>query len=146
MVSLSLFGCSLPITSCRSPSNKQVLTKSRLVIGSYVEQSIQAVLNAIAMDKEMEPRFTQKVVDDLVKKNPGKNVIIYHAQCSKTNFKNSQHQHVEVNLATAGTKGYEVHVFESGTFDLCGDGGYRNWAFTGCVTKRDGGHVEFSKC
>ena len=103
-------------------------------------------MDAAAKDRDMEPRFTQGVVDDLAKKNPGKNVIIFHAQCSKTNFKNSQHKHVEVNLATSGTKGYEILIFESGTFDLCGDGGFRNWAFSGCVKSRNGGHVEFNKC
>ena len=33
------------------------------------------------------------------------------------------------------TKGYEIYVFDSGTFWLAGDGGYENWAYAGCHTR-----------
>ena len=35
------------------------------------------------------------------------------------------------------TQGYEIWVFDSGTFSLAGDGGYENWAFGGCFTRAD---------
>lgn len=45
---------------------------------------------------------------------------------------NGYHQHVELPLTDSlGTMGYEVWVFESGTFELVGDGGYENWCFNG---------------
>jgi hypothetical protein len=40
---------------------------------------------------------------------------------------------------------YGIWIFESGTFENKGDGGWINWAFQGCFN-RNGGHVEFTKC
>lgn len=63
---------------------------------------------------------------------PNKNVIVYHDQDSQTNFVNGVHSHQELNLPDGPeTQGYEIYVFDSGTFTLAGDGGYLNWCFAG---------------
>jgi len=41
--------------------------------------------------------------------------------------------------------GYEINVFDEGTFTLHGDGGYLNWAYSGCIKSRDGNYIEFCK-
>ena len=55
------------------------------------------------------------------------------------------HYHQELDIGLGFTKGYEIWVFDSGTFSLAGDGGYVNWAIGGCFSgpKTD---VVFTKC
>ena len=46
------------------------------------------------------------------------------------------HVHHEVDIGSIlgydFTQGYEIWVFDSGTFSLAGDGGYENYAVNGC--------------
>lgn len=52
-----------------------------------------------------------------------------------TGLVNATHQHVEFTLLDIAifdfTKGYEVFVFDYGTFYRAGDGGYENWCTWG---------------
>jgi hypothetical protein len=43
------------------------------------------------------------------------------------------------------TVNYHWAIFEDGTFDRVGDGGYRNWAFYGSFDRPDDTHVDFHK-
>jgi hypothetical protein len=43
------------------------------------------------------------------------------------------------------TVNYHWVIFEEGTFDRVGDGGYRNWAFSGVFDRPDDNHVDFHK-
>ena len=52
------------------------------------------------------------------------------------------HVHHEIDIGNIlgfyeFTQGYEIWVFDSGTFSLAGDGGYENWAMGGCYSKQD---------
>lgn len=44
------------------------------------------------------------------------------------------HSHFELGTVLSFTKGYEIWVFDYGTFSLAGDGGYENWAIGGCFS------------
>ena len=43
------------------------------------------------------------------------------------------------------TQGYEIWVFDYGTFSLAGDGEFINWAYGGCYTAQ-GTDVTFTQC
>jgi hypothetical protein len=43
------------------------------------------------------------------------------------------------------TVNYHWVIFEDGTFDRVGDGGYRNWAFSGVFDRPNDTHVDFHK-
>jgi hypothetical protein len=49
--------------------------------------------------------------------------------------------HIEIPTGWS-TKGLEVYVFDEGTFQLVGQGGYNNWSFVGNY-KWDGKFVRF---
>jgi hypothetical protein len=116
-------------------------------IAALVEQSIQELINIGQLDAQehaTESAFTQSMVAQLSRQYPDKNVIIYHDQDSQFNGVNAVHQHVECDLSFfSTTQGYEVEVFDSGTFTLVGDGGYLNWCFGGNYD-RNGNSVTFN--
>lgn len=43
-----------------------------------------------------------------------------------------------------GSHTYTLYIFDEGEFELQGDGGYLNWAFTGWF-RRDGSKVSFTR-
>ena len=55
------------------------------------------------------------------------------------------HVHQELDIGLGFTQGYEIWVFDSGTFSRAGDGGFINWAFGGCFTA-NGADVTFTQC
>lgn len=91
---------------------------------------------------DAENQFTQSTVQNLNSQYPNMNVMIYHDTDSKFNFPNGQHTHYELDIGLGFTEGYEIWVFEQGTFDKVGDGGYINWCFSGNFN-RNGNHVDF---
>lgn len=78
---------------------------------------------------------------------PDKNVIIYHDQDSAVDLEGEEHGHYELEILDIGlisfTKGYETYVFDSGTFERAGDGGFINWSYLGNSVS-DGDKVVFS--
>jgi hypothetical protein len=79
------------------------------------------------------------------KENGNKNVLIFHDQASNAQLNGGVHQHYELSInKLGGTKGFEVWVFDDGTFERAGDGGYSNWGFTGCF-EQSGSYVKFKK-
>jgi hypothetical protein len=59
------------------------------------------------------------------------NVLVYHNQDSGYDLYDATHAHYELDIGLGFTQGYEVWVFDYGTFELVGDGGYANWAIGG---------------
>jgi hypothetical protein len=59
------------------------------------------------------------------------NVLVYHNQDSGYDLHSATHAHVEFDIIFGFSQGYEVWVFDYGTFELAGDGGYQNWAIGG---------------
>jgi hypothetical protein len=117
-------------------------------VAALVEQSIQELINIgqlVAQEHATESAFTQALVAQLTRQYPDKNVVVYHDQDCKFNGVNAVHQHVECNLSFfSTTQGYEVQIFDSGTFTLVGDGGYLNWCFGGNYN-RNGNFVQFNQ-
>lgn len=69
---------------------------------------------------------------------------MYHDQDCEYDLYGGVHEHVELDLTDSlGTMGYEIWVFDYGTFELVGDGGYENWAISGNFV-RDGNYVTFN--
>lgn len=90
-----------------------------------------------------EEQFTQATVASLSQQYPDKNILIYHTQQGKGTFRNvALHDHYELKLSRVQTWGFDIWVFDSGVFDLSGDGGYIAWCFAGNF-KRNYHHVEF---
>jgi hypothetical protein len=88
-------------------------------------------------------QFTAGVVAKLAIQFPNKNILMYHNADSQFSGVNVNHRHVEMNLHSLGkTQGYEVQIFDSGTFTLEGDGGFINWRIDGNF-KRSGNFVQF---
>jgi hypothetical protein len=93
--------------------------------------------------QDAETQYTQGLVAQLISQYPQKNVIVYHNQDSQFSGVNVVHMHVEMNLNFLGeTQGFEVQVFDSGTFMLEGDGGFANWCFDGNFN-HNGDFVQF---
>jgi hypothetical protein len=118
-----------------------------VAVAGLVIQSIQELINISQLDAQehaAESAYTQALVAQLTRQYPDKNVIVYHDQDSQFNGVNAVHQHVELNLGFfSTTQGYEVQIFDSGTFTLVGDGGYLNWCFGGNYD-RNGNFVQFN--
>jgi hypothetical protein len=94
-------------------------------------------------EHKVEREFTQYVVQNISKTAPSWNVMMYHDEDSAVDFHNYTHRFTELALHCFGkTQGYDVYVFESGTFTLAGDGGYENWAFYGSF-QQSGSQVTF---
>ena len=101
------------------------IAKDIIDVAQEIWNFIQSIDNA---QHAAESNFTQQLVERLRTNHPAKNCIVYHDQDSQTNFVNGVHQHYELNLPDGPqTQGYEIYVFDSGTFTLVGDGGYINW-------------------
>jgi hypothetical protein len=108
-------------------------------------QRFTAIGQLGAKEHDIESAFTQSMVAKLTRQYP--DIIIYHDQDSQfngVNGINSVHIHVECSLDFfSWTQGYEVQVFDSGTFTAVGDGGYLNWCFGGNY-ERNGNTVTFN--
>ncbi len=97
--------------------------------------------------KAAEQQFTKSTVDKLAQMYPGKNIMMVHS-AHDANFVNSAQTHVELKLVLSFTQGYDVYVFDSGTFTLKGDRGFENWCFIGNYnwdSVHNGNFVSFSK-
>jgi len=142
----------LSITSIAAPlsrptdimrSVENVLEVRQLAAVADIASICAAALSIIAYIKsgiqEAESAFTVHVISMLGSQFPGKNVLIYHNQKSTVSLSpDAVHYHYELSLVNLGivdfTQGYEIWVFDYGTFSLAGDGGYENWAIGGCFS------------
>lgn len=87
--------------------------------------------------------FTQGACETIQREYPDKNVMIVHSGFNFSLF-GPVHCHYELPLQPIGgfarTQGYEVYTFDSGTFNLTGDGGFQNWCFSGSYTLDPNNH------
>jgi hypothetical protein len=109
---------------------------------------ITLAINIMTIDDNqhtIEEAYTQALVAELISENPGRNVLMYHNKDSQFNSGNIVYRdYVECDIHFHMTQGYEVYVFDTGTFNLAGDGGYINWAFMGNF-ERQGHFVQFNQ-
>ncbi|MCJ1323260.1 hypothetical protein MMC15_008614 [Xylographa vitiligo] len=61
-----------------------------------------------------------------------------------SNLANAQQAHVECPITWPRTQGYTCLSFDSGSFQLQGDGGFENWCYNGNYTNNGGGSVTFN--
>jgi len=93
-------------------------------------------------DVKEEEDYVKSTLHSLQEANPHYNVLIYHDQKSRHELSSDAvHAHYELQHRV-GTKGYEIYVFSTDSFDRAGPGGYSNWGVSGCF-KVDGKHVDF---
>lgn len=125
-----------------SPINRLCFTS--FLTTATVGASIQNIYNGITGEGEQEhadeSAWTQAQVIDLQNRYPDSNVLIFHDQNSVFHPDVGFHSHYELDLEGyfgTRTQGYEVWVFNSGTFTHAGDGGYINWAFSGSFDRND---------
>ena len=115
-----------------------------LIVTVIIEVGTAVVKQLIKLGKEKrtENEWVKQTLDQLSAKNPKKNILIFHNQKSKAVLNGGVHTHFEVDLAFGRTKGYEIWVFDTGIFELAGDGGFLNVGYTGCW-KGSNKHVDF---
>lgn len=95
-------------------------------------------------DKEFRNGWTQQQLTTVSGQNAGKNIMIVLPKHTET-FQGSKQQQLLCQTPNdKQTLSYDCYIFDSGDFELQGDGGYLNWAFTGNF-KRNGNKVSFSK-
>jgi len=120
------------------------------IIDAICNQVVNDILNTILnFDSNMqaaESYFTQHTVTSLWAQYPGKNILIFHNQNSLYHLSpDAVHLHYELDIGLGFTQGYEIWVFDYGTFSLAGDGGYENLAYEGCYSGPDI-NVIFTQC
>ncbi|KAI7364990.1 hypothetical protein KC354_g5235 [Hortaea werneckii] len=114
--------------------------------GAIFPQIIQTGFGAIQSnksDQEFRNSWTQSTLSQVSSQNSGRNIMIVYPNHTQ-NFVNSQQSTLPCQCPSGNTITYTCYVFDSGDFELKGDGGYLNWAFTGNF-KRNGSKVTFSK-
>ncbi|KAK0111746.1 hypothetical protein ONS95_002083 [Cadophora gregata] len=114
------------------------------VLGPIIGAIIKGVNAINDAEHAKQEKFTQTTVEALRLRYPAYNVLIVHPKHSR-NLVNEHHDHKELPITPPRTVGYEIYVFESGTFTLEGDGGFINWCFSGRYTREGANRVHFSK-
>lgn len=112
----------------------QVLVDTAAIINAVqsVVTAIENVIDLVEGDiQDAESKYTTGIVSTLREQYPTMNVLVYHDQDSGYNLYGATHAHVEMDIFAGFSQGYEVWVFDYGTFELAGDGGYSNWAIGG---------------
>lgn len=106
-----------------------------LTAGLVQDIAIQ-LAQAADMNHYADAYFATSMAYELATRIPSKNVVVYQDPDSVYNFTNTFHFHHEVNHTNGhNTKGFDIHVFNEGTFHRAGDGGFVNWAFVGNFTR-----------
>ncbi|MCJ1328675.1 hypothetical protein MMC10_005352 [Thelotrema lepadinum] len=106
---------------------------------------ITSAVNNNKEDQNFRNGWTQQQLGEVSSKNPGKNIMIVYVKHDASKLVNSQMSQIECDCPASKSKlSYSCYIFDSGPFQLQGDGGYLNWAFTGNFV-RDKNKVTFSK-
>jgi hypothetical protein len=93
-------------------------------------------------DKEKRNRWTPKYVESITKSNPGYNVLLIHTK-HIADLTGVQYQGlIPFKISAEEELEYTLYIFDYGTVELQGDGGFLNWAFEENFT-RNGNLVEF---
>lgn len=120
------------------------ITGFAVAIGTLIGAIVTSIDTLNKKEHAKQEAFTQMMVEELRLRYPAYNVLIVHPKHSR-NLVNEHHHHEELKLTSPRTKGYEVYIFESGTFNLEGDGGLINWCFGGRYERDGSSRVNFSK-
>ncbi|KIM73707.1 hypothetical protein PILCRDRAFT_15002 [Piloderma croceum F 1598] len=138
-----------PPTNVMHSVRNELDVRQLSVVGDILELCklvFTAIMDIDSAIHDQESAFTQQMVSSLGNKYPGKNILIYHNPNSiATLSSDAVHAHYELPLTLSFTQGYEIWVFNSGTFTLIGDGGYENWATGGCFSK-EGASLIYTQC
>jgi hypothetical protein len=103
------------------------------------------LFNIAKKEEEKLEEFTQGMVNELADEFPDKNILIVADNKKYTrSFQGEVHEKAYCDLSLGRKWGFDTFVFDTGSFELQGDGGFRNWAFKGRFT-RNGNHVEFTQ-
>ncbi|KAK8039518.1 hypothetical protein PG993_007929 [Apiospora rasikravindrae] len=108
--------------------------------------AMSVVIDIIKGDDDTKAKWVDETPNRLAAADSGRNVLVYHNQKSKYNLTSARHEHFELDKF-AGTYGYEICVFYSGSFTLEGSQNTKERGWHGCKDdKRSdllGPHIEF---
>ncbi|KAK8862739.1 hypothetical protein PGQ11_008974 [Apiospora arundinis] len=105
------------------------------IAGIVVNQILDGVFGFLKDDAEKEAKWVDETLNQLHKRYPDNNVLIFHNDKSKLKVNNGAiSEHYELNRFI-GTYGYAIWVFSTGTFKLEGNNEKKEWGYVGCITK-----------
>ena len=138
---------SRPQKSCNSKTLDMALVAPFVETCVYIGQAVGTLILGLVegindKDHNAEIQFTQNMCDQLRATFPSKNIMIVHSNYS-ANLVNAQKAHVECPVTWPRTQGYTCIGFDSGIFQLKGDGGFENWCYNGNYTNNGNGSVTF---
>ncbi|KAK7947933.1 uncharacterized protein PG986_008819 [Apiospora aurea] len=114
---------------------------------SVVTDIVHEIFGIIKADDDKKAKWVDETLNRLWAADPGRNVLVYHSQKSRYRLQGTRHEHFELDKFLVGSYGYEIWVFESGSFTLEGGRDATEWGWRGCRDgqKSDlvGPHVEF---
>jgi hypothetical protein len=99
---------------------------------AVINEILGVITDIYNAQHEIESDFTNNMVDSLYASAPTANIMVCH-DCSFDLDSGALFTHYELDIS-AGlgfTQGYDIAVFDSGTVQLNGDGGYINWCYSG---------------
>ncbi|KAF8194663.1 hypothetical protein BJ912DRAFT_959040 [Pholiota molesta] len=116
------------------------------VIGAvaFIGSIIQWIVNQSWSDHQRRSEFTQVSVRDLRRNDPTFNYVICYTR-HQVRFDGRPDVDFTLKMVSLpiwwgfGSITYHLYAFRSGTFQLLGDGGYLNWAYSGNVVSDSGG-------
>jgi hypothetical protein len=76
-------------------------------------------------------KFAKYTIRAMRETYPSKNVVMFVDTRSKFNFKGEAVKARKDMYLGMHTKGFDVWVFDEGTFQLSGDGGWERWGYGG---------------
>lgn len=125
-----------PVADALGPEG-EALGEALDVVSTFLDIFGQ-IFSAIGEDQREDAAargaFTQNVTDGTLKAHPGWNVVTVHPKHT-VNFQGSQGPdwyHNTTSLDThAGNIAFDIYAARAGEFQLNGDGGYMNWAYSG---------------
>ena len=88
-----------------------------------VATSINGQVNAGKEDQNFRNGWTQQQLGEVSSQNPGKNIMIVYVKHDASKLVNSQLSQLQCVCPNSGTTlSYNCYVFDSGPFELQGDG------------------------
>ncbi|KAF8194664.1 hypothetical protein BJ912DRAFT_959045 [Pholiota molesta] len=111
---------------------------------AFVVTIIQWITDQNWSNHQRRSEFTQVTVKDLRKNDPTFNYVICYTR-HQVRFDGRPDVDFTLKMVSLpiwwgfGSITYHLYAFRSGTFQLLGDGGYLNWAYSGNVVSDSGG-------
>jgi hypothetical protein len=110
-----------------------------------IDDILEFITDIDDAEHDIESQFTQNLVDALYNVAPTANIMVCH-DCSFELDPNAFFTHYELDISDGlgFTQGYDIAVFDYGTVQNLGDGGYINWCMQGDFSS-DGSLVTFAQ-